>query len=99
MVLLAHEVSHYDRYVCWPANQSVQVSSPIDESCSSSIAPTWDFGIYRIMNHKRDAVERFITEQLPASISAELDSGPLAEQNKAANDLAEAAQSIRAVAP
>ena len=58
-----------------------------------------DFGIYRIMNHKRDVVERFITEQLPASISAELDSGPLAEQNKAATDLAEAAQSIRSVAP
>ena len=25
-----------------------------------------DFGIYRIMNHKRDAVEKFISEQLPA---------------------------------
>ena len=36
-----------------------------------------DFGIYRIMNHKRDAVERFITEQLPASIAAELDSAGL----------------------
>ena len=58
-----------------------------------------DFGIYRIMNHKRDVVERFITEQLPASIAAELDSGPLAEQSKAASDLAEAAQSIRSVAP
>ena len=34
-----------------------------------------DFGIYRIMNHKRDAVERFINEQLPATISEELDEG------------------------
>ena len=58
-----------------------------------------DFGIYRIMNHKRDAVERFISEQLPASVDAELDSGPLAQQTQAATDLTKAAQSIRAVAP
>ncbi|MDE2836717.1 MAG: hypothetical protein OXL97_04320 [Chloroflexota bacterium] len=58
-----------------------------------------DFGIYRIMNHKRDAIERFITEQLPASVAAELDSGPLAQQAQAATKLAEAAQSIRSVAP
>ena len=24
-----------------------------------------DFGIYRIMNHKREAVEKFISEDLP----------------------------------
>ena len=24
-----------------------------------------DFGIYRIMNHKRDVIERFITNDLP----------------------------------
>ena len=58
-----------------------------------------DFGIYRIMNHKRDAVERFITEQLPAFIAAELDSGPLAEQAKATSELVEAAHKIIAVAP
>ena len=58
-----------------------------------------DFGIYRIMNRKRDAVERFITDQLPAFVAAELDSGPLAQQAQAATDLAEAAQSIRSVAP
>ena len=58
-----------------------------------------DFGIYRIMNYKRDVVERFITEQLPAFVAAKLDSGPLAQQAQAAADLAEAAQSIRSVAP
>ena len=58
-----------------------------------------DFGIYRIMNQKRDAVERFIFEHLPVSVAAELDSGPLAEQDKAATDLAQAAESIRSVAP
>ena len=29
-----------------------------------------DFGIYRIMNHKRDVVERFITEDLPQDVAA-----------------------------
>ena len=43
-----------------------------------------DFGIYRIMNHKRDAVEWFIAEQLPASVASELGSGQLARKLKAA---------------
>ena len=42
-----------------------------------------DFGIYRIMNHKRDAVERFITEHLPAFVANELEQGPLAQQAQA----------------
>ena len=54
-----------------------------------------DFGIYRIMNHKRDAVERFINEQLPATISKELDSGPLAQQAQADAEFAEIARKIR----
>ena len=49
-----------------------------------------DFGIYRIMNHKRDAVERFITEQLPNSVATELDVGPLAQQDRADANLAQA---------
>ena len=32
-----------------------------------------DFGIYRIMNHKRDAIERFIRETLPKTVAGELD--------------------------
>ena len=32
-----------------------------------------DFGIYRIMNHKRDAIERFILETLPKTVVKELD--------------------------
>ena len=55
-----------------------------------------DFGIYRIMNHKRDAVEWFITEQLPASVAAELDGGPLAQQAQASAKLGEVAQRVRA---
>ncbi len=42
-----------------------------------------DFGIYRIMNHKRAAVERFITERLPAAVADALSRGPLAQQVRA----------------
>ena len=42
-----------------------------------------DFGIYRIMNHKRDAVEQFITDQLPTFVADELGRGPLAQQAQA----------------
>lgn len=49
-----------------------------------------DFGIYRIMNHKRDAVKRFIGEKLPEAIDEALATGQLAEQKQAAADLQEA---------
>ena len=42
-----------------------------------------DFGIYRIMNHKRDVIEKFIAEQLPTTVAAELGGGPLAQQAQA----------------
>jgi len=50
-----------------------------------------DFGIYRIMNHKREVIERFITEDLPQAIAQELERGALAEQSRATQAL-EAAQ-------
>ena len=53
-----------------------------------------DFGIYRIMNHKRDAVEKFIGEGLPVRIAGELDSGQLARQSQAADDLEEARKNV-----
>ena len=53
-----------------------------------------DFGIYRIMNHKRDIIERFIREQLPAKVASELDTGPLAQQAQSEADLAEKAQQV-----
>ena len=34
-----------------------------------------DFGIYRIMNHKRDVIERYIAEDLPKTITDEIPSG------------------------
>ena len=42
-----------------------------------------DFGIYRIMNHKRDVIERFIVENLPNAVAEELDTGVAAEQAEA----------------
>jgi adenine-specific DNA-methyltransferase len=32
-----------------------------------------DFGIYRIMNHKRDVIERFITQDLPGEAASALE--------------------------
>jgi adenine-specific DNA-methyltransferase len=54
-----------------------------------------DFGIYRIMNHKRDVIERFITEDLPKAVAEELDRGVLADQSQAAKELTEVAQQIK----
>ncbi len=54
-----------------------------------------DFGIYRIMNHKRDVIERFIAEDLPNAIAEELNIGALADQNQAAKELEEVAQQIK----
>jgi hypothetical protein len=53
-----------------------------------------DFGIYRIMNHKRGVIERFITQDLPADISKELDRGALADQSQAAVELQDIAAQI-----
>jgi len=53
-----------------------------------------DFGIYRIMNHKRDVVERFITQDLPWAVAAELERGALAEQDQAAKELADARRKV-----
>ncbi len=53
-----------------------------------------DFGIYRIMNHKRDVVERFISRDLPQAIDDELSSGLLARQAEANARLEEARQQV-----
>ncbi len=53
-----------------------------------------DFGIYRIMNHKRDVVEEFIAVKLPESIDAELGRGMLAHQAEANAALQEARQQL-----
>lgn len=54
-----------------------------------------DFGIYRIMNHKRGAIEKFIATDLPKAVSEELDRGALADQSRAAAELKEIAAQIK----
>jgi len=54
-----------------------------------------DFGIYRIMNYKRDVIERFIMQDLPKAIAEELDCGALADQSQAIEELVEVAKQIK----
>jgi len=49
-----------------------------------------DFGIYRIMNHKRAMIERFIEDDLIRGLDKELKRGARAEQAELASQLAEA---------
>ena len=53
-----------------------------------------DFGIYRIMNHKRSVIERFISEDLPRNITEELNRGALAEQSHAQETLTAAREQV-----
>ena len=53
-----------------------------------------DFGIYRIMNHKRDVIERYIAEDLPKTITDELTRGMLAEQEVIRRQLGQAQEEI-----
>ena len=54
-----------------------------------------DFGIYRIMNFKRDVVEQFIQVDLIEAVDKELSSGMLASQSQAASELKDVAAQIR----
>lgn len=53
-----------------------------------------DFGIYRIMNFKRDSVEKFITQDLPQVISAELARGALVEETRLVKKMEEAKKKV-----
>jgi len=53
-----------------------------------------DFGIYRIMNGRRDVIERFNAQDPPKSVAKELDLGVLADQSRAAKALQEVAEQI-----
>ena len=53
-----------------------------------------DFGIYRIMNYKRDAIEKFICEKLPARIDADLGSGALDRDARFVADLKTARDTV-----
>ena len=53
-----------------------------------------DFGVYRIMNHKRGAVERFVSEKLPDAVSRELETGALGDSKRANDALEEAKAAV-----
>ena len=54
-----------------------------------------DFGIYRIMNYKREVIEKFISEDLIEAVSEELDRGILHDQDMAVIELQETAKLVR----
>lgn len=54
-----------------------------------------DFGIYRIMNFKREAVERFIQKDLLDAVNKELSTGSLASQSQVARERDDVADEIR----
>ena len=53
-----------------------------------------DFGIYRIMNYKREAIEKFIGEDLPARIAGDLDGGALGEDGRLVAELSRARDTV-----
>lgn len=53
-----------------------------------------DFGIYRIMNFKRAVLDKFIEKDLIEAVSAELDTGALAEQSDVVEQLKDVAKQI-----
>ena len=53
-----------------------------------------DFGIYRIMNHKRDVIERYIAEDLPKLIDDRLSQRALHEQEVIAKQVGETQKEI-----
>lgn len=54
-----------------------------------------DFGIYRILNYKREVIDEFVVNGLPSAIEKELDRGMLAEQEWATGQMEEAAELIK----
>jgi len=54
-----------------------------------------DFGVYRILNLKREQIENFLKKDLPKAVSAELEKGALAEQSLAAKELKEVIKQVK----
>ena len=54
-----------------------------------------DFGIYRILNHKREAIEKFVSQELIEYVGRELEQGVLHDQELAVEELQETAQLIK----
>jgi adenine-specific DNA-methyltransferase len=54
-----------------------------------------DFGIYRIMNHKRGVIERFIGKDLLDGVAKELQSGALAQDAALSKELEQMQTRVR----
>lgn len=54
-----------------------------------------EFGIYRIMNYKKDVIEKFIAEDLPKTITATLKEGTLSEQAHLAEEISAVLEKIQ----
>lgn len=54
-----------------------------------------DFGIYRIMNHKRVVIEQFIEKDLLSAVAMELSTGAIAQETGLTQQLEEVAAQIR----
>jgi adenine-specific DNA-methyltransferase len=54
-----------------------------------------DFGIYRVMKHKRVLIEQFIEKDLLSAVSAELSTGAVRAETDLARQVAEKAEAIR----
>ena len=54
-----------------------------------------DFGIYRIMNYKRDVIERFIRRDLLGGVAKELQSGALAQDAALSKELEQMQTRVR----
>jgi adenine-specific DNA-methyltransferase len=54
-----------------------------------------DFGIYRIMNYKRDVIERFIRRDLLGGVAKELQSGALAQDAALSKELQQMQTRVR----
>jgi adenine-specific DNA-methyltransferase len=54
-----------------------------------------DFGIYRILNYKRERIEEFLMKELPKTVRSELEKGALAEQSQATKELQALQEQIR----
>ena len=54
-----------------------------------------DFGIYRIMNYKREVIEQFISTDLPKRIHEALDCDALSDQSQAAEELIDISEQIK----
>ncbi|WP_420632723.1 DNA methyltransferase [Candidatus Palauibacter sp.] len=53
-----------------------------------------DFGIYRIMNHKREVIDRYIDRELPGAIEEAVSQGALETEAKRANTFEETRQQL-----